>query len=57
MAAASPQVTTSVVEATEFPELVQRYQITGVPKTVIDDRIEILGAQSEAVFVKQVLQV
>ena len=46
-----------MVEATEFPELVQRYQITGVPKTVIDDRIEILGVQSEAVFVKQVLQV
>lgn len=57
VAAASPQVTTSVVEATEFPELVQRYQITGVPKTVVDDRIEILGAQSETVFVKQVLQV
>lgn len=49
-------MTASVVEATEFPELVRRYQVTGVPKTVVDDRIEILGAQPESVFVPQALQ-
>ena len=56
MAAASSRITTSVIEATEFPELVQRYKVTGVPKTVIDDRVEILGAQPEEVFVQQMLQ-
>ena len=39
----------------EHPELVKKYRVTGVPKTIINDRIEILGAQSEAVFVKEAL--
>jgi glutaredoxin-like protein len=56
LAAASPRVTTSVIEATEFPELIQRYRISGVPQTVVDDRIEILGSQAEDAFVRAVLQ-
>ena len=57
LAAASPRVTASVIEATEFPELVQRYRISGVPQTVIDDRVEILGSLPEDAFVQAVLQV
>ena len=57
LAAASPRVAASVIEATEFPDLVQRYRVTGVPKTIVDDRIEILGSQPEAAFVQAVLQV
>ena len=53
---ASPHVTASVIQATEFPDLTRRYRVTGVPKTVVDDRIEILGVQSEQVFVTQALQ-
>ena len=45
-----------MIEATEFPDLVQRYKVTGVPKTVVDDQIEILGAQPEEIFVQQALQ-
>ena len=56
LAAASPHITTTVIEATEFPDLVQRYRVSGVPKTVVDDRIEIIGAQPEATFVKEALQ-
>ena len=56
LAAASPRVTASVIEATEFPELVQRYRISGVPKTVVDERVEILGSQPEDAFVQAVLQ-
>ena len=44
------------IPATEFPDLVQRYKVTGVPKTVVDDQVEILGAQPEEVFVQQALQ-
>jgi hypothetical protein len=33
-----------VVEVTEFPELAQRYQIYGVPKVVINDRVAFEGA-------------
>ncbi|MCE2515250.1 MAG: thioredoxin family protein [Acidobacteria bacterium] len=56
LAAASPHVTAAAIEATEFPDLAARYQVTGVPKTVVDDRIEILGAQPEADFVRLALQ-
>ena len=57
LAAASRWITASVFEATEFPDLLQRYRISGVPKTVIDDRIEILGSPPEVDFVRAVLQV
>jgi glutaredoxin-like protein len=55
MAAASPQVTAYAVEATEFPDLARRYRVTGVPKTVVDEQVEILGALPEAAFVEQAL--
>lgn len=49
-------MTASVIEATSFPDLAQRYRVTGVPKTVVDDRAEIVGALPESEFVAQVLQ-
>lgn len=47
MAIESERVTADVIEATEFPELSERYQVSGVPKIVINDKIELLGAQRE----------
>jgi glutaredoxin-like protein len=55
IAFANPNVTAYAVEATEFPDLARRYQVTGVPKTVIADRGEILGAVPEDTFVDQAL--
>ena len=43
------------VEATEYPDLARRYRVTGVPKTVVDDDVEILGALPEEDFVNQAL--
>ena len=57
MAFESPKISASVVDATEFPDLVRRYRISGVPKTVVNDRVEILGAQPEEIFVGQALSV
>ena len=56
LAAASPHITASVIEATEFPDMVQRYRVSGVPKTVVDDRVELLGIHPEETFVREVLQ-
>ena len=56
MAFASPHITAYAVEATEFPDLARRYQVTGVPKTVINDEIDILGALPQDAFVQQALQ-
>jgi glutaredoxin-like protein len=55
MAFASPHVQAFAVEATEYPDLARRYRVTGVPKTVVDDDIEILGALPEEDFVNQAL--
>ena len=55
MAFANPNITAFAVEATEFPDLARRYQVTGVPKTVVNDSIEILGALPPDEFVSQAL--
>jgi Thioredoxin domain len=55
MAFASPHVTAIAVEATEFPDLVRRYRVSGVPKTVVNDRVEILGALPEPAYIEQAL--
>lgn len=55
MALASSRVTADVIEATEFPHLVQRYQVRGVPKVVINERVQFEGALPEAAFIKQVM--
>ena len=55
MAFASPNITAYAVEATEFPDLARRFRVTGVPKTVVNEEIEILGALPEPDFVAQAL--
>jgi predicted DsbA family dithiol-disulfide isomerase len=55
MAFVSPNITTYAVEATEFPDLARRFRVSGVPKTVVDEEVEILGALPEDVFVEQAL--
>jgi glutaredoxin-like protein len=55
MAWANPNITAYAVEVTEYPDLARRYHVSGVPKTVVDDRVEILGALPEDAFVEQAL--
>ena len=38
------KIKSEVVEAAEFPQLALRYQVTGVPKTVINERFSFEGA-------------
>jgi predicted DsbA family dithiol-disulfide isomerase len=55
MAFTSPKITATAVEATEFPDLARRYQVSGVPKTIVNDAVEILGALPQDLFVEQAL--
>jgi len=48
MAVESPHIQTDIIEATEFPDLVSRYAVRGVPKTVLNDRLFFEGAVPEA---------
>ena len=54
LAVESSHVTGDVIEAQEFPDLARRYAVRGVPKIVINDRVEFVGAQPEAQFVAYV---
>jgi len=45
----------SCVEATEFMDLTRRFNVTGVPKTIVNDSIEILGALPEEQFVRTIV--
>ena len=55
MAFASPGITAFAVEATEFPDLARRYQVSAVPKTIVNEEIEILGALPQDAFIAQAL--
>ncbi len=56
MAVASERVRATAIEATEFPELSRAYQVMGVPKVVINDRVQFEGAVPEQDFLGAVLQ-
>ena len=57
MAYVNTNITASSIEATEFMELTRRFRVTGVPKTIINDTVEILGALPEDMFVRAALQI
>ena len=54
MAVESDRIVADVVEISEFPDMAERYRVTGVPKIVINDEIELIGAQPESAFVDAV---
>jgi len=52
----SPRITADMVESTEFPHLAQKYNIFGVPKTVINENVFLEGAVPEETFLEHVLK-
>ncbi len=44
-----------VIEANEFPQLAIKYGVMGVPKVVMNEKIEFVGAVPENMFLEQVL--
>lgn len=56
MAVESARVTADVIEANEFPDLVERYDVHGVPKVVLNEVVHVVGAQPEARFLQSLLR-
>lgn len=56
MAFESDLVTAAAVSAVEFPDLARQYRVTGVPKTVVNGTVEILGVLPEGEFIRSVLR-
>ena len=56
LALSNPRIKAEVIECQEFPEVAQHYQVSGVPKTVINDKAEFVGAVPDEIFVNAILQ-
>jgi predicted DsbA family dithiol-disulfide isomerase len=57
MAFANSHITSYAIEATEFMDLARKFRVTGVPKTIVNDEVEIMGALPEDMFVRAALQI
>jgi predicted DsbA family dithiol-disulfide isomerase len=55
LAIANPHITASVIEANEYPDLAQRYQVYGVPRTVINEKDAIEGAVPAGQLIDKVI--
>ncbi|MBK5257501.1 MAG: thioredoxin family protein [Vicinamibacteria bacterium] len=56
-AIASDKITADGVEVTGFPDLARRYRVSSVPKTVVGETAEFVGAQPESALLQHVLDV
>jgi len=56
MAIENHLITADMVEATEFPQLSVRYNVRGVPLTVVNESTFLEGALPEDAFIKQALK-
>jgi protein-disulfide isomerase len=48
-------ITADVVDANEFPQLAIKYGVMGVPKIVVNEKVEFVGAVPENMFLEHVL--
>jgi glutaredoxin-like protein len=55
LAVESDMIRADVIDATEFPQLAQKYSVIGVPKVVINEKVEFIGAFNEDLFAENAL--
>lgn len=55
LAIESDHVKADVISTTEFPDLALKYNVMGVPKVVINDMIDFVGAFDEDLFAENIL--
>jgi predicted DsbA family dithiol-disulfide isomerase len=56
LAIESDRIRADMVEATEFPYLANKYQVYGVPRTVINETTHIEGAVPEPMLVDELMK-
>ncbi|AKI98105.1 protein disulfide oxidoreductase [Kosmotoga pacifica] len=56
IAMANSNVSASMIEANEFPELSMEYGVSSVPHIVINDKVTFIGAYPEPQYVEEVLK-
>ncbi len=55
LAVESDLIRADVIESSEFPDLSVKYNVIGVPKVIINEKTEFVGAFSEDLFAEHVL--
>jgi len=55
LAMESDLIRADMIDVSEFPHLGHKYSVMGVPKTVINEKTEFVGALPEELFVQQVM--
>jgi glutaredoxin-like protein len=55
LAIESDLVTADIIDSSEFPALAQKYAVIGVPKIIINEKVEFVGAFNEDLFAEHVL--
>jgi hypothetical protein len=53
-AIAGDKVTADSVEVTGFPDLARQYRVSSVPKTVVNETVEFVGARPESMLLAHV---
>jgi len=56
MAIESDLIRADMVEAIEFPHLTTKYNVYGVPRSVINETVHVEGAVPEPMFLQKVLE-
>ncbi len=54
MALESPLVEAEMIEAMEFPDLANQFNVSGVPQTTINQAVNVVGAAPEGQLVEQI---
>ena len=49
-------ISADAIEATEFPDLTNRYRVHAVPKTVVNESFSIEGSLPEERFLEEILR-
>jgi len=55
LAIESDMITADVIDSSEFAALAQKYAVIGVPKIIINEKVEFVGAFSEDLFAEHVV--
>ena len=53
---ASEYITSDMVEVSEFPHLAVKYNVQGVPATIVNEKHSLVGAQPEMEVVRMALK-
>jgi predicted DsbA family dithiol-disulfide isomerase len=54
LAIANEKISAQVIAINEYPDLAQRYEVSGVPKTVINEKAEVVGMVPEPDLIKRI---